>query len=96
VSGRSPVARRYTDGGGVVTRCSDPAEARRLLLADLADDGYDDAELAGSFPIEKAIVTRGRIVHCLPGSYGDGEGWSWQFHPGDGRGSTPAVEWAAR
>jgi hypothetical protein len=95
MSARGPVARLYSDGGGVVTRCSDPVEARRLLL-ELEDDAYDDADLAAAFPIERAIVTRGRIVHCLPGSYGDGEGWSWQFHPGNGRGSTPAVEWPSR
>lgn len=92
--GRKPVARLYTDGGGVVTRCSDPTEARQALIAALAeDDLYDAAALAEKFPIESAYVTRGRIVYCLPGSYGYDEGWLWQFHPGTGRGSTPAVEW---
>lgn len=92
---RPPVPRLYTDGGGVVTRCTDPEEARRLLLAEYRAEIDDEAD-EDSFPLDRAIVTRGRIVNCLPGSYGDGEGWAWQFHPGTGRGSTPAIEWASR
>lgn len=95
MSARKPTARLYSDGGGVVTGTHDVELARTLILAE-DDEHFGDIDNPNRFPADRAVITRGRIVHCLPGSYGDGQGWAWQFHPGEGRGSTPAVEWASR
>lgn len=42
--------------------------------------------------LETAQAGTWRKVHCLPNSYGDGEGWGWQLHSSKpGRGAFPGV-----
>lgn len=101
---KGPTAHLWLDDGGMVTGCDDPAIARPLLLAELADSyGYaaDDPEFVldhgDAFPVDAAKVQRGRVVPVAPDSWQRDEGfaWLWLPLPADraGRGVTTAVVW---
>lgn len=102
---KPPTAHLWTDGGGQVVRCDDPAIARPLMVDAyveehfLCPDDYDaptdyDAELAELFPLNKARVEQGRMLGALPNSAAAAEGWSWAWYPDTGRGTTTAVVWS--
>jgi hypothetical protein len=95
---REPVAVMLAEGEVLVKHTHDVEMAERLARAALAEENLSADErtpeaLAG-FRLGKPIVGWFRIVNCLPGSYGEGEGWAWALHKasGPGRGAFPAVE----
>ncbi len=97
---REPVAELGDEDYRIVRHTHDVELARRLmaerLTAELrAEFGrhFDETEDAFSpADVGTPQQVHMRIVPCLPGSYGDGEGWRFEYrHCGPGRGAFPAV-----
>jgi hypothetical protein len=86
---REPVAVVLTDGGVLVKHTHDIKLATRLADEALAAEYGRPCTVVGG----RAIWCR--ITHCLPNSWGAGEGWRWAYHyaTGPGRGVFPAVEY---
>lgn len=95
---REPVAVMLAEGEVLVKHTHDLELAEQLARAALAEENLmpDECtpEALAAFRLGKPVVGYFRIVNCLPGSYGEGEGWSWELHKarGPGRGAFPAVE----
>lgn len=95
-----PKAHLWIEGGGMVTRCDDIAEAQALIVAkylrvevgSLVDD-IDRHVATQMFSPERAVVQRGRINVVAPES--DEVSWWWMALPADakGPGITTAVVW---
>lgn len=68
--------------------------ARTLLAEENLESDERTPEALAAFRLGTSIVGHFRVVPCLPGSYGEGEGWAWELHRarGPGRGAFPAVE----
>lgn len=95
---RAPEVVMLAEGEVLVKHTHDLELAERLARALLAEENLPPdertPEALTAFRLGKSIVGHFRVVPCLPGSYGESEGWSWELHkaPGPGRGAFPAVE----
>lgn len=96
---REPVAEFITECGVLVKHTHDVDFASRLarqLIA--AADEYTEFSQGEDDPAKIVLPSPRcawvRVIHCLPNSYGEAEGWKWTVHPAkEGeRGAFKAVE----
>jgi hypothetical protein len=93
---REPVAEIGAEDYRIVRHTHDVELATTLMVAKLVKEIVD---VAWPEPLDQIAVSPGRprqvwmrIVPCLPGSYGDAEGWKFEYRECDqGRGAFPAV-----
>lgn len=95
---REPEVVLLVEGEVLVKFTHDLEVAERLARAELVEQRLlpDERtpEAIAALQVGKPLVGWFRIVNCLPGSYGESEGWSWALIQarGPGRGVFPAVE----
>jgi hypothetical protein len=93
-----PRAHLWIDGGGMVTRCDDPARAAEIIqrkyLRDEIGSAVEPEERWAAeavFPVSRGVVERGRVQPDFTGVY------SWVWYPvpdhAKGPGITTAVVW---
>lgn len=94
---RAPAIEEVVDGGWVVTRMGDPAEATELLHDHVVREGWADdrADARTRWPADRARTEWLRKVYALPNSWAAGEGCRFYYHPAEphARGAFQAVCW---
>lgn len=93
---RTPEVHYVMDDGWLVRHTHDVDLAANMVRHHLVRNERWTADAARtSITTDRAKVRWYRVTPCLPGSYGDSEGWAYQYtvaEPG-GRGAFRAVEW---
>jgi hypothetical protein len=72
---REPVAELGADGYRIVRRTHDVELAEKLMRELLSQDTGEPY----TWPLGKPEKTWIRIVPCLPGTLGHGEGWAFEY-----------------
>lgn len=93
---RTPEVHYVMDDGWLVRHTHDIDLATKLLQRHLLrEERWSAADVRANITADNAATRWYRVTPCLPGSYGEGEGWAYQYtvaKPG-GRGAFRAVEW---
>lgn len=96
---REPTAVYLSEGDGVLVKHTQDVElAAQLARAEIAAQELPSSErtpeVVGAIQLGRPRVGWYRITHCLPSSWGAGEGYAWTYWPTTGptRGAFPAVE----